>query len=156
MSVFAWKWQPSVPIPLTCVSWNTHGVTSSLLGPGPGVLGLELDGEGGPLRSEASFMELFLFRDPLAPGAKGGKLPCIELDSEFCRLPSFCRSLYSSPKKLCSFFWNLPPILDLEPEEDTVLALAIDGRRSSPSGKVMPLCGAKPGDTCPRLSVESL
>ena len=128
---------------------------TSLLGPA-GVRGLELDGEGGPLRIEVSFMELFLFRCPPIPGAKVGMPLCMELDSEFCLLLS-SSPLYSSPKKPCSFLWNLPLTLDLEPEEDTVVALAMEGRRSSPSlVKLIPFCGAKPGDIWPRLSVESL
>jgi len=46
---------------------------------------------------------------------------------------------------------------DLEPEDEMVVAEAIDGRRSWPSpGKPMPYGGAKPGDIWPRFSLESL
>jgi hypothetical protein len=102
----------------------------------------------------ASFKELFLLRDE-ASEADCALLPCMELVSEFCLLGSLS-PVYSSPKKPCSFLWNFPPALDLEPVEETVVALAIDGRRSSPSGKFMPLWGTKPGDIWPRFSLESL
>jgi hypothetical protein len=58
-SASAGQWRPRAH--RTCVSWYTHGVTS-LLG-AAGVLGRELEGEGGPLRMVASFKELFLLRD---------------------------------------------------------------------------------------------
>lgn len=123
---------------------------TSLLG-AAGVRGLELVGDGGPLRM--SFTELFLFR--CGPVPDGRVLPCIELVSDPCLLASF-RPVYSSPKKLLSLRCILALVLDLEPVDDTVVALAMDGRRSSPSGKFIPLRGANPGDTCPRFSVESL
>jgi hypothetical protein len=48
-------------------------------------------------------------------------------------------------------------VLDLEPVDETVVLLAIDGLRSSPSvGKFMPFMGAKPGEIWPRSSRESL
>ena len=80
----------------------------------------------------------------------------MELDSEPCLLDS-SSPLYSSPKNPCSFLWNLPETLDLDPVEETVVALAMEGLRSSPSlGKFIPLCGEKPGEIWPRLSLESL
>lgn len=137
----------------TCDSWYTHGVTS-LFG-AAGVRGRELEGEGGP--SCMSFTELLRFRELAAFGAYEGTLPpCNELVSDPVLLADFVKPVYSSPKKPCSFLWNFPPALDLEPVEETVVALAIEGRRSSPSGNLIPLPGAKPGDICPRLSEESL
>jgi len=138
----------SLPI-LTCGSWNTHGVTS-LLGAGAGLLGRELPGLGALLSlSMASFMELFRFRGP--PDAKADVPFCSELVSEFCLLypyrPDGSLSM-SSPKKPCSFFENLPPMLPFDPWDEMVVALAIDGRLSSPSpGKPIPPVGAHPGDT---------
>jgi hypothetical protein len=134
----------------TAGSAYSHGATS-LFG-AVGVRGLELEGDGGPLLTE-----LFLLRGSEELDAKGGRvLPCMELVSESCLLICFFKPVYSSPKNPCSFLWNLPLELDLEPVDDTVVALAIDGRRSSPSGNDIPLPGAKPGDICPRFSEESL
>jgi hypothetical protein len=99
VSVCSWQWQPSMFTYRTCVSWYTHGVTS-LLG-AAGVLGLELDGEGGPLWKEELFTELFLLRALLCAYEEGFP-PCNELASEPCLLVSFS-PLYSSPKKPCSF-----------------------------------------------------
>jgi hypothetical protein len=102
-------------------------------------------------------MELFLFREP--PGANADPLFCSELVSEFCLLyPDLpeCSFGKSSPKKPCSFFENFPLMLPFDPCDDMVVALAIDGRLSSPSpGKPIPPGGAHPGDTWPRLSLES-
>lgn len=139
----------------TSGSWNTHGVTS-LEGCGAGVRGLE-PGLGGPLRSIASFMELFLPLPAAPPGAKGGREPfCIELASEFCRL-SFPTGTSFSPKNPRSFFCIRSWTLAFEPVDETVVALAIDGLLSSPSvGKHMPLPGAKPGDIWLRFSLLSL
>jgi hypothetical protein len=109
--------------------------------------------------SMASFIELFLFRELLEPHPGGGFFR--ELVSEFCLLYPY-RLLdgsfaISSPKKPWSFFENFPPMLPLDPCDDIVVALAIDGRLSSPSpGKPMPPGSAHPGDTWPpRLSVDS-
>ena len=138
----------NLPI-LTWGSWNTHGVTS-LLGAGAGLLGRELPGLGALLSlNMASFMELFRFREP--PGAKAGMPFCSELVSEFCLLYPYRPDgslLMSSPKKPCSFFENLPPMLPFDPCDEMVVALAIEGRLSSPSpGKPIPPGGAHPGDT---------
>jgi hypothetical protein len=47
-------------------------------------------------------------------------------------------------------------MLPFDPWDEMVVALAIDGRLSSPSpGKLIPPVGAHPGDTWPRLSLES-
>lgn len=126
-------------------SWKAHGVTS-LEGGGTGVRGLE-PGLGGLLCSIASFIELFLFLPETTPCPNGGKEPfCIELASEFWR-PSFPPGTSFSPKKPLSFFCMRSCTLILEPVDETVVALAMDGRLSSPSmGKHMPLPGAKPGD----------
>lgn len=89
----------------------------------------------------ASFMELFRFRPFPPPGANGGKGPfCIELVSEFCLLLLVLSNGTSfSPKKPCSFFCMRSLTLVLDPVDDTVVALAIEGLRSSPSvGKFMP------------------
>jgi len=123
---------------------------TSLLGCGPGVRGLEVDpGLGGPLRDMASFSELFLFLAN-APGANAGSTPpCTELVSDGFLLLSFAASVpYSSPKKPCSFLWNLPLKLDLDPEDETVVALAMEGLRSAlSSGKAPPFGGTKPGES---------
>lgn len=80
-----------------------------------------------------------------ASGAKG----VVKLVSEFWR-PSDAGK--SSPKTFCSRLWKPLPVLDLEPELPTVVALATDGRRSSFKGKPMlsslvPVPGrSKPGD----------
>lgn len=105
--------------------------------------GLELEGLGGPLLlMKASFMELFLCLLLPPPGANGGRAPLfMELVSEFCLLLLWLGSKGTSfsPKKPCSFFCIRSLALCLEPVEDTVVALAIDGRLSSPSpGKPMP------------------
>ena len=50
-------------------------------------------------------------------------------------------------------------MLDFEPELLTVVALATDGRLSSPGKPILssfPLPGRKPGESCPISSVESL
>ena len=141
---------------LTCESWKIQGVTS-LLAPAAGVRGLELPGLGRPLsRVMASLTELFLFRDP-PPGANAGRLPpWIELASEFCLLPSWPTGpAYSSPKNPCNFLRYLPLML-FEPVDETVVALAIDGRRSSSFGKRIPPGGAYPGEIWLRFSFESL
>ena len=143
---------------LTWLSWNTQGVTS-LLACGAGVLGLELVGLGGPLGDLPSFTELFLYLPFPAPGANGGSELCMLLVSDACllALPSFAMPGYSSPKNPASFLLNLPLMLFFEPVEETVVALAIEGRLSSPSPeKLMPPGGAYPGDTCPRFSLLSL
>jgi hypothetical protein len=105
----------------------------------------------------ASFMELFLFRELPDPYPGNGFFR--ELVSEFCLLYPYLLDgsfATSSPKKPCSFFVNFPPMLPLDPCDDIVVALAIDGRLSSPSpGKPMPPRGAQPGDTWPRLSLDS-
>lgn len=105
----------------------------------------------------ASFMELFRCRGP--PGAYADVLFCSELVSEFCLLYPYLpdESLdTSSPKNPCNFLENLPPMLPFDPWDDMVVALAIDGRLSSGSpGNPIPVCGAYPGDTWPRLSLES-
>jgi hypothetical protein len=139
----------------TSASWNTHGVTS-LEACGAGVRGRE-PGLGGALRSIASFMELFLCRPEAPLSANGGREPfCIELAAEFWRL-SFPMGTSFSPKNPLSFLCMRSCTLALDPVDDTVVALAIDGLLSSPSaGKHMPLPGAKPGDIWPKFSLLSL
>lgn len=84
-------------------------------------------------------MELLRSLEPLVDSVWP---PCVELVSEFCRLLSCIAFEGSSPKKVWSFLCTLPAILALEPVDDTVVALAIEGRLSSPSiTKLMPLLG---------------
>lgn len=106
----------------------------------------------------ASFIELFLLREE--PCANPGTAFFKELVSEFCLLyPTYLPEgsfAISSPKNPWSFFWNLLPMLPFEPCEDIVVALAMEGRLSSPSSvNPIPPGNAHPGDTWPRFSVES-
>lgn len=144
-------------------SWNIHGVISLVGSTGAGVRGREFDGLGGPLLALRSGVELLRVLGPPSPGAKGGSeaFPfCTKLASEFCLLSGSWRTpgrVTSSPKKPCSFLRALPFPLALEPTDDIVVALAIEGLLSSPSpGKpIAPPPGMNPGDTWPRFSLES-
>jgi hypothetical protein len=132
----------------TLVSWYSHGVTSLEV---IGVRGLEkLAGELGRLLTSLTELLRFLARSRCDCGSFGILASGGRLTSEFC-LESMPGK--SSPKKPCNFFmfWKPRPTLDLDPELLTVVALATDGRLSSPGyGASPPYCelpGLKPGES---------
>lgn len=126
-------------------SWKTQGVTSLL---GTGVLGLEGPGLSALVVAEPC---LPLSRS-LAPSA-ASVLAVWMLPSELFLCSSGSKS---SPKKPCSFLWNLLERLRLEPVDERVEVLATEGRLSSPHGIAPPLGGIEPGDIWAKSSDEEL
>jgi hypothetical protein len=122
------------------------------------VRGREPTGEPGRL---FRLLPKVLFTEFVRP--RGTRCDCVSGLRGVVRLVSeFCRESpgNSSPKKPWSFLWNPRLMLDLDPELLTVVALATEGRRSSPGNPIvssLPLPGrGKPGESCATFSSESL